>query len=237
MKVVIAAVVATALGVRVVRSRHRRFLHPDGRSFAGELDVRGTGEPTGSDLIDRPARHPVTVRISRGAGTRPGRADILGLAVRVHGTGLDLLYSTAGRGRFTRHLPVPRRSFDTWYGSILAYRTGSGRKVYLSATPDPAGRPLGRTLESVVAAGHDGARLLLMADDRTFGVVRFAEVLPARSDAALAFDPVQNSTADLHPTGAIHGLRGLTYRLSQRWRGATPVAADPDAVLRTAAHR
>ena len=238
MKVVVAALVATALGVRVIRSRHRRFLHPDGRSFTGELDVHGTGEPTGSGLIDRPARHPVTVRISRGAGTRPGRADILGLAVRVHGTGLDLLYSTAGRGRFTRHLPVPRRSFDTWYGSIMAYRTGDGRKVYLSALPDPAGHPLGRTLESVeAAADRDGARLLLMADDRTFGAVRFGEPLPSRTDAALAFDAVHNSTADLHPTGTIHGLRGLTYRLSQRWRGATPVQADPDAVVRSAAHR
>jgi len=234
---VIAALVAAALGVRVVRSRHRRLLHPDGRSFAGELDVRGTGEPTGSDLIDRPARYPVTMRISRGAGTRPGRADILGLAVRVHGTGLDLLYSTSGRGRFTRHLPTPRRSFDTRYGSILAYRTGSGRKVYLSAVPDPAGHRLGRTLESVVAAGRNGARLLLMAEDRTFATIRFGEALPPGTDAALAFDPVHNSAEDLHPTGAIHGIRGLTYRLSQRWRGATPAAANPDAVVRAAAHR
>jgi hypothetical protein len=236
MKVFAAAVVATAVGVRVVRSRHRRFLHPDGRSFTGELEVRGAGEPTGSDLIDRPARHPVTVRISRGVGTRPGRADILGLAVRVHGTGLDLLYSTAGRGRFTRHLPAPRTSFDALYGSILAYRTGSGRKLYLSAVPDPDGHPLGRSLESVMAAAdRDGARLLLMADDRLFGAIRFGEVLPARTDAALAFDPVHNSTEDLHPTGTIQGLRGLTYRLSQRWRHATPVAADPDAEVRTAA--
>ena len=238
MKVVVAALVATAVGVRVIRSRHRRFLHPDGRSFTGELIVRGTGEPTGSDLIDRPAHHPVTVRISRGAGTRPGRADVLGLAVRVHGTGLDLLYSTAGRGRFTRHVPIPRSSFDTMYGSILAYRTGSGRKLYLSAVPDPDGHPLGRTLESVVtAAERDGARLLLLAEDRTFAAIRFGEVLPSRTDAELAFDPVHNSTGDLHPTGAIHGIRGLTYRLSQRWRKATPAAADPDAVLRSAAHR
>jgi hypothetical protein len=61
-------------------------------------------------------------------------------------------------------------------------------------------------------------------------------VLPPRADAVLAFDAVHNSTEDLHPTGTIHGLRGLTYRLSQRWRGVTPVAADPDAVIRSAAH-
>lgn len=238
MKVVLAILVATAVGVRVARSRHRRFLHPDGRSFTGELDVHGSGEPTGSGLIDRPARYPVTVRISRGVGTRPGRADILGLAVRVHGAGLDLLYSTAGRGRLTRHLPVPRRGFDTFYGSILAYRTGSGRKVYLSAVPGPDGHPLGRTLESVVAAaGRGGGRLLLSADEQTFATIRFGAVLPSRTDAALAFDAVHNSTADLHPTGTIHGLRGLTYRLSQRWRKATPATADPDAVARSAAHR
>jgi len=175
-------------------------------------------------------------------GTRPGRADVLGVAIRVHGPvcghKCDLLFSTAGRGRWSRHVPVPRRTFDTWYGTILPYRTGSGRKLYLSAEADPAGRALGRTLESVcTAAEHDDARLILAADDEPFGAVVFGAPLPAAMDAVLAFDPVRNAGEDLHPTGTIHGLRAFAYRLSQRWRGVRPAAADPGAVAGTVTHR
>ncbi|MCO8273058.1 hypothetical protein M1L60_20905 [Actinoplanes sp. TRM 88003] len=221
---------AAAISVRVVRSRHRRFLHPDGRSFPGELVVWGTGPTQGADLLDRPGRHSAVVRISKGIGTRGGRPDIRGVAVRVEGEHpLDLLFSTAGEGRFTRHLPAPRRTFDTFYGSILAYRTGTRRKVYLSARPES---PLGRTL-----TGFDDGSLLLSADDRAFGRVSFGSALSADEDAALAFDPVRHTAPDLHPTGFVHSSRALAYRLSQRWRGAQPAEPAPSAVERTAAHR
>ena len=223
----IAAVVVFGLGVRLVRSRRRRSLHPDGRSFTGELQVWGPESPIGSGLVDRPGRHPVTVRLSKGVGTRGDRPDVLGLAIRVHRPerGEDLLLSTAGTGRFSRHLPALRRDFDTWYGSISAYRTGEHRKVYLGAGPDPGGAPLGGTLESVAAAARDDrARLLLYArrDDVTgpFARIVFGAELPPATDAALAFDPIRNSPSDLRPTGLVHGLRGLAYPLSRRWRGA-----------------
>ena len=241
VKHVVTAAVATALAVRIVRSRHRRSLHPDGRSFTGELTV--TGLPgTGAALLERPARHPVTLRISKGVGTRPGFPDLFGVALRVHGPvcgqRCDLLFSTAGTGRFGRHVPMPRRGFDTVYGSILAYRTGTGRKLYLSAQPDPDARPLGRTLESVVtAAERDGARLILRADDEPFGFVRFGAAQPAEVDDELAFNPVGNTGPDLHPTGVVHASRAVAYRLSQRWRGVPPAPADPDATVRTALHR
>jgi hypothetical protein len=241
-----AAAVATAVAVRAAHSRDRRFLHPDGRSFTGDLEIWGALEPTGAGLLDRPGRHPVTLRISKGLGTRPGRADILGVALRVHGPVAgrrhDLLFSTAGRGRVLRHVPVPRRSFDTAYGSILPYRSGSGRTFHLGVQADPDGKALGRTLESVVAAaGHDGAGLLLALADGTavevVGRVRFGAVLPATQDAALAFDPVRNVAPDLHPTGTVHGTRAFAYPLSQRWRGARTAAPNPAAVARTNLHR
>lgn len=241
VKHVVTAALATALAVRIVRSRHRRSLHPDGRSFTGELTVTGLAG-TGAALLERPARHPVTVRISKGVGTRPGFPDLFGVAIRVHG-GLsgrrcDLLFSTSGSGRLSRHVPMARRGFDTFYGSILAYRTGTGRKLYLSARPDPDARPLGRTLESVVdAAERDGARLVLSADGEPFGTVRFGAVLPVGADAELAFNPVGNTGADLHPTGLVHASRAVAYRLSQRWRGVEPAAADPDKTARTATRR
>jgi hypothetical protein len=241
---VLAAGGAAALGVRLAHSRHRRLLHPDGRSFTGELQVEGLDEPVGSRLIDRPGRYPVTVRLSKGAGTPPGHRDILGLAIRVHDAGddRDLLLSTAGAGRLTSHLPIPRDTFDTRYGSIIAYRTGSGRKVHLAAGPDPDRKRLGRTLESVVAAtATHRAGLLLYADydgtSRIFGRMSFGAALPPAVDAGLAFDPVRHSSPDLHPSGTVHGLRALAYRFSQRWRGVQPAPADPVAVARTAGHR
>ncbi len=236
---------AVAVAVRVVRARDRRILHPKGRSFTGTLQIGGTGDrPTGSQLLDEPATYPVTVRVSKGGGTPAGRPDVLGFAVRVHGPGpgerRDLLFSTCGTTRVTRHLPTPRRGFDTAYGSILAYRTGGApdRKIYLMAVSDPDGAPLGRTLGDVVqAATGPGVRVLLVADDVPLGTVTFGTELPESADAELAFDPVHNTTGDLHPTGLIHASRGLAYRAAQRWRGARPAPADPGAVTRTAAHR
>jgi hypothetical protein len=221
------AVVLGALGVRVVRSRHQRFLHPDGRSFAGELTT-ADGE-----------RHSATVRLSKGAGTGPGRPDVLGLAVRVHRRDpADLLLSTAGSGRLTRHLPVLRRSFDTVYGSILPYRTASGHKVYLLAEPDPDGPPLGDSLEPVTEAAAAGAAISLRAlGGQPVGRVVFGALLPPEVDAALAFDPIRHAPPELHPTGAIHGSRALAYRLSQRWRHARPAPDRPARVERTTAHR
>ena len=241
-----AAAVAAAVAVRAAHSRDRRFLHPDGRSFTGDLEVWGTLEPTGAELLDRPGRHPVTLRVSKGIGTRPGRADILGIAVRVHGPVAgrrhDLLFSTAGQGRLLRHVPVPRRSFDTVYGSILPYRTGSGRTFHLGVQADPDTGPLGRTLESVVAAAaHDGAALLLALADgaavEVVGRLRFGTALTEVQDEALAFDPVRNVPPDLHPTGLVHGSRALAYPVSQRWRGARRARSNPAAVARTNLHR
>jgi hypothetical protein len=237
-RLVWGAVVAV-LAARVIRARHQRFMHPAGRSFAGTLEI--SGAVTGSQLLDRPGRHPVTVRVSRGVGLPAALPDILGLAMRVAGPGgrRDLLLSTAGRSRLSRHVPVPRWTFDTGYGSILSYRTGGppARKVYLSAVPDPGGRPLGRTLDAVVSAASGGVTLLLMADGMPVGRLSFGTPLPAADDAALAFDPVRNSGTDLHPTGLIQASRAWAYRAAQRWRGAYPAAADEGAVLRTAAHR
>jgi hypothetical protein len=237
----LAAVIAAG-GIRLARSRHRRSLHPAGRSFGGTLEVYGLAAPVGAGLIDRPSRHRVTIRLSKGIGTRGSRPDVLGVAIRIHDDGPDLLLSTMGSGRASRHVPALRRGFDVGYGSITSYRTGSGTKVYLSAVPDPDRHPLGPTLESVVGAGrNNGAGMLLSVDTdgspRVFGRVTFGTVLAPAEDADLTFDPVRRASAELHPSGTVHGIRAFAYRLSQRWRGATPVPANPAGVLRTAVHR
>ncbi|MDI6097151.1 hypothetical protein QLQ12_00825 [Actinoplanes sp. NEAU-A12] len=233
------AVAAVALGVRAARSRHRRALHPAGRTFTGELEVWGTPTTAGSVLIDRPGRHRATVRVSKGAGARGSLPDVLGLAIRVHGsTGpdRDLLLSTTGRGRLTRHLPIPRRSFDTVYGSITPYRNREGATVYLSAGPDRDGTALGRTLASVSAAAdgdRDAGFLLYAGGARPFGRVRLGPALPPEADAALAFDPVGNAPADLRPAGLLNATRAVAYRASRRWRGVSPAADSPGTVSKT----
>jgi hypothetical protein len=214
---VAAVVVGAALTIRVVRSRHRRFLHPDGRCFEGEL-------------VHRSGRYRATVRVSKGIGTRGGRADIRGLAIRVHLPGrdrdLDLLLSTAGRGRIARHVPALRRTFDTGYGTITAYRTGTGRKIYLTARPDREGPALGRALDELA----EGDRMLLGARldgaERVVARLTLGRALPPAADGALAYDPVRNSLPELHPTGLIHRSRAFAYRISQRWRRA-PAQLDP----------
>ncbi|GIE97518.1 hypothetical protein [Paractinoplanes rishiriensis] len=218
---VVAAGAAAALAVRVVRSRRRRFLHPAGRSFEAEfefeagLESRAGFESGAGFEFEAGGRYPATVRVSKGAGTRGGRLDVRGLAIRVHlpEGDLDLLLSTSGTGPLTRHLPAPRRTFDTFYGSITAYRIG-GRKVYLTATGVGAGDSLAGLAE------EDSFRLGMLRDDieLPFGRVRLGAALPADADAGLAFNPVLNSLPELHPTGLIHGVRAFAYRASQRWR-------------------
>jgi hypothetical protein len=225
-----AAVAGAGLAVRIVRSRHRRSLHPAGRSFRGEFDVAGSG------LLDGPARHPATVRVSKAAGTRHGRPDVRGLAVRIHlpGRDLDLLFSTTGRGPITRRLPRPRRTFDATYGTITGYRTGTGEKVHLIARPAPDGPRIGRSLDEVTEGDRFEVTVRHEAGECLAGRVTLGRALSPADDDALAFDPVRNSVPDLHPTGLVHGARAFAYRLSQRWRGATPAPDNPRAVARTA---
>ncbi|MEV4278491.1 hypothetical protein [Actinoplanes xinjiangensis] len=230
--------IAVAVGLRVARSRRQRSLHPVGRSMTGELQIWGCLDPTGSELLDHPARHDVTVRISKGAGTRRARPDVRGIAIRIPGPDrpTDLLLSTVGPGRWGRHLPVPRRTFDATYGSIAPYQ--AARRLYLAVGPDPEGTPVGDDIEQV---GRRPADLLLYVVRsgivQALGRLRLGEPLSEETDAALAFDPVRNASPDLQPTGLLHGIRALAYRASQRWRGATPAPADPHRVAATASGR
>jgi hypothetical protein len=222
MTPLIGIATAAALGVRLARARRQRSLHPLGRSMTGELEIWGCLDPAGAELIDKPGRHAVVVRLSKGWGTRRDRPDVRGIAVRVPGSEhpFDLLLSTVGPGRWGRRLPMPRRTFDAAYGSIAAYRAGGGR-LYLAAGPDPDGDPVGGDIERV---GHAPADLLLYAvradGAQAFGRVRLGALLSREADAQLAFDPIRNSSPDLRPTGLLHGARAVAYRASQRWRGA-----------------
>lgn len=233
----VAAGGAGLLAARLAYARRHRILHPRGRSFAAEVHLWGLpGEPTGVHLLDRPARHRATVRLSKGTPTPTGWPDILGIAVRLHDVGptgvFDLLLSTTGPGRILEHVPAPRRGFASRYGSILALHAAHDR-WYLAALPDPESAPLGDTLDTVAAAAADGRASLLLAARRPhdswqpYGRLRLGEPLNAAEEAALAFDPTRHQAPGLHPAGAVQALRGLTYRLSQRWRGVQSEPTGP----------
>lgn len=169
-------------------------------------------------------RYPATVRLSRGTPTPDGWPDLLGLAVRLHGTvgPFDLMLSSTGQRPLLRHLPVLRSDFAGPYGSLLAYRV-DGRRVYLTARSD---RPLGRRLGEVAALADQGAAgLVLLAAGvtgpwRPFGRVVLGARLSTEVDAALAFDPDGSRGSELRPTGLLQRLRRASYAASQRGRGA-----------------
>ncbi|WBB79544.1 phosphodiesterase [Micromonospora sp. WMMD882] len=86
----------------LARWRDARLLHPAGRSFDGEVTIRGvTGAATGVPLLDRPGRYRATVRFSKGVPTPTGWPDVLGLGVRVHVPSDPTVGDRAGRAADT----------------------------------------------------------------------------------------------------------------------------------------
>ncbi|MGN9777908.1 phosphodiesterase [Micromonospora sp. H33] len=224
-----AILVVEGLTAALTRLRRARLLHPLGRSFTGEVTVWGRpGPPTGVPLIDRPGRYPATVRLSKGVPTPDGWPDVLGLAVRVQHGGdrpFDLLVSSTGAAPVLRHVPLPRRRFAGTYTTVMPFRAGR-RRLFLAALADPESVDLGRHLADVATATRsDAPRLVLAVASavgpwRPFGQVSVGAQLGAREDAALAFDPIGNLPPGLRAVGPLAWLRDVTYRASQRTRGA-----------------
>ncbi|MEH0936079.1 phosphodiesterase [Micromonospora psammae] len=225
-----AAVAVAGTAAALARWRGARLLHPAGRSFAAEVMIWGTpGPPTGVDLLDLPGRHRATVRLSKGVPT-PGRwPDVLGLAVRLHlpeGRAFDLLASSSGAAPVLRNLPLPRRGFTGTYSTIMSYRAGA-RRLWLAALADPDSPDLGRGLAELTGATRaDAPRLVLAVASavgpwRPVGQLTLGDQLDARTDAALAFDPVGNLPPGLRAVGPLTWLREHSYRGSRRGRGAS----------------
>ncbi|MBQ1071658.1 phosphodiesterase [Micromonospora sp. C31] len=224
-----AAVAVDRASAALTRLRRARLLHPAGRSFAGEVVVWGTaGPPTGVPLLDDAGRFPATVRLSKGVPTPGAWPDVLGLAVRLHrgpGRPFDLLVSSSGAAPLLRNLPLPRRRFVGTYSTIMPLRAGR-RRLFLAALADPDSPDLGRSLAEVTAAARaDAPRLVLAVASavgpwRPFGQVSLGGQLSARTDAALAFDPIGNLPPGLRAVGPIAWLREHAYRGSRRARGA-----------------
>jgi len=197
----------------LARWRRGKPMHPRGAVFTGVLERRGAGPvPWGAPWLDEPAVDDVVVRLSRGFGLPERLPDLLGLAVRVPGEEpVDLLLTSAGLGRFTRFLLLPRRDPACGYGSLMGYRSDAGT-LRFAAIPEwrrpPAGRPLRFTL-----AAAPGRRPL-----RPFA--RLTLTAPADPiDPDVRFDAVLHPPPGLVPDGPLARVRAPAYALARRSRG------------------
>jgi hypothetical protein len=186
----------------LAKARQARALHPRG--------VQTTGELTGTPPF--PARAAVTVRLSKGAGTGPGKPDVLGIALRVptESGDWDLLLSSTGTGRQTRLLPKFVRHWrDARLGTLAPYRR-RGELLWFMAVPDGGEPPVRFTLHM---SGKD-------ADWRQVAVVTLHP--EDRTAAPVAFDPVLNRPPDLELAPSwLAALREQAYEGSRRGRHAS----------------
>jgi hypothetical protein len=180
----------SAAFARLARWRAARALHPRGSHFDASVSLTERASATATALGGTGER-PALVRLSKGAGTPSGSADLLGVAVRteVGGHVLDVLFTSGNR------ILVPSRGWARRpYTTLLPY-TAAGTRVVLGLEPeDPDGSALAFTLTER-ERGHPRrpiGRLVLEA--------------PHAGDP-VAFDPVLNTHPDLHPARPLRRLR------------------------------
>lgn len=202
-------------------------LHPRGFQTTGTLHRHGCARSWGVRWLDETGSEPVLVRFSRAVGLPAPLPDILGLTVRVHGSGgdADLLLATTGRGRYSRMALVPRRELQTGYGSLMAYRTPTGPAWLLAECQGEGGS----------APAPTPRRIRLSLGDSAGSWWEFATIELAAPgtapDPTISFDPVLNPLPglELYPwerrlrEGAYAAARSSRSAGSDRARGAASV--------------
>lgn len=224
---------AVPLGA-LARRRGGRPMHPRGVVLDAVLVRTGVPRGWGVPWLAGSGVDAALVRLSRGAGLPAPLPDLLGLAIRLPGTGsprpVDLLLSTAGSGRLTRRLPVPRREVGAVYGSIMGYRSAAGT-VLLAALPEPGtGRVTAEPGPIAAAARADRLAFTLAAARgaeawRPFARLRLLAPVP-EVDPDLRFDAVRRPPPGLRADGPMARFRAPAYAAARRGRSASPPAGD-----------
>ncbi|GAA0584365.1 hypothetical protein HPO96_09780 [Kribbella sandramycini] len=199
---------------RLAALRHAAALHPHGLTFKAEL-VSVAPLPDG--------RYDAIARLTKGAGTPNGRADVLGLAFRVirDGRPWDFLMSTAGQGRLTRWLPIPAGDWGgACYGMLSPYER-HGRQFWLRATPSASvGHASVDGLERRAPAAFVLATADKSGDWLTIGHLKLLSAMDGTGDR---FDPVLNCPPGWSLAPAwLRTIRELAYQGSRRGRGHAP---------------
>lgn len=214
---------------RIAHRRSAPALHPFGVSCQGELEMHSAGPRWGQAWVDEPGHYEVSIRWSRATGLPARWPDALGLALRVHnadghGRPLDLLLTSSGAGRLTRHVPLPRgNALSGPYSTLLAYRVGNTTAV-LDARPVTSGARMGGDLIGLRSALHLAPRVFRLGASRPgegwrhLGTITTGAPLPASSTYTSSYDPYLHHLPDLHPTTRLRRLREAAYAASRAGR-------------------
>lgn len=225
---------------RVARWRRGRALHTAGIV----LDARLVLDPsswTGAAL-GGPVERPAVVRLSKSVSLPGGRADLLGVGLRVatgdgspdddssvneDGGVLDVLLASVGRHDLDHMVLLPAAGW--WsrpYSTILPYRV-NGRLLVLGLTPPPVAADADPAAVATTVAR--GPLALAVTEQppggrrRRIGALTLEAVRP-NAAAAFSFDPVLNHPPGLRPARTLSRLRELAYTGSRRGRRADPAA-------------
>lgn len=221
---------------RVARWRRGRALHTAGIV----LDARLVLDPsswTGAAL-GGPVERPAVVRLSKSVSLPGGRADLLGVGLRVATGGagvdgdggvLDVLLASVGRHDLDHMVLLPAAGW--WsrpYSTILPYRV-NGRLLVLGLTPPPVATDADPAAVATTVA-HGSLALAVTEQPpggrrRRIGALTLDAVRPPAA-AAFSFDPVLNHPPGLRPARTLSRLRELAYTGSRRGRRADPAALD-----------
>ncbi|MFD3635419.1 phosphodiesterase [Streptomyces sp. NPDC058664] len=211
----------------VARRRGARpALHPHGVVLAGRLVVPDHRIRWDVPWLDRPGAYRVTARWSRAAGLPRPLPDGLGLALRVEdadgpGRALELLLTSSGHGRWTRHLPLPRRSATAGpYSTLLDYVVGDHRGVVAAfPVPGTARVPADPGAMGAAPAGRSVAfELGVGAATGWWPLARLTLLREEASRSGRAFDPYENCLPGFRPVDRLRTLRAAAYAGSRAGR-------------------
>ncbi|MEU4392774.1 hypothetical protein [Kribbella sp. NPDC023855] len=200
--------------------RQAPAVHPRRVSFSARLCVEQQTPliPSGQYLA--------TVNLSKGAGTPGRRPDILGVALRFHLPSspdpCDVLFSSAGTGRWTRWVPLPATDWGgARYGTLAPYEI-AGRWWWLMLTP--TGPPVGHaSLPDLEHSAPVSFAVHLSGESAAWQQIGRLVLRDLLTSASPVLDPVLN-----HPPGAVPApawlrtVRELAYTSSRQGRRAQP---------------
>jgi hypothetical protein len=209
-----------SLFTRVASKKGDRVFHAAGDAYHGS--VRGADGAT----------HPAVIRVSRGGASKPGRPDILGVAVKVMAPAGEqdflLVSAFAERGLGAR-VPSFRGSLAGQPISSLTSFRAAGRKGPITGKLPSAFSPPLDLERGVGPAMQRRAFTLSIQDARLFAsspkstplarvTVHFDQPLNAADRAGLRFTPFHDA-GGVEPVGLINALRKAAYQGSQAGRG------------------
>lgn len=209
----------------LARLRHGKPIHTVGSVHPIRIRRYGSRRRRGVPWLDTPGVETGVGRISRAVGLPAPLPDVFGLALRFTGAGdtrHDLLLSTTGFGRGTRHLLLPRRDpARSTYTTLLPYHGGAEGLLLMAR---PLRRATGTDDRSDPADLHFVlATATLGAAWEPFGVLTVAHCGPGTvPDAPVSFDPVRHPLPGLWLPEPLATLRAVTYAAARRGRHADP---------------